>query len=123
MVRPHPDDIKKELEEQEDAYYGDETVSGSNPNPAKVTQNDTEDNIEDVTGNEPKAGVPFSLADEVDDDEMARRGRKNKDYYEEDEPESEMEKIEKVDGHQADLPGTSSQPSDDQQMISQEEEE
>ena len=67
------DEIKKELEEQEEEFYGDETVSGSSPSP------ESDDSIEKMMGDamgedaaddvsDPKEDG-FNIADEIEEDE------------------------------------------------------
>lgn len=73
------DDIAKQLQNQDDDVYGDETPSGTNPRPGNLTA-DTESIMQQVTGNDPtqvsSSGKPQidTLADEVNKDERARRG-------------------------------------------------
>lgn len=66
------DDIKEELEKEEDEVYGDETAVGSAPDPEKV--GDTEELVKEVTGNEPEEGKPYSIAEEVEKDEKEEEG-------------------------------------------------
>ena len=72
MTKQDIEDVKKEIKENEDRFYGEETISGSSPRP------DSDDNVaealEDVIGNPPKRGKAFSLAEEVEKDEEERRG-------------------------------------------------
>lgn len=78
-----PDELKKKLEEQED-FYGDDdesSISGSAPDPEKVTARDTEGNLEDVIGNEPDEDEDgFHLADEVMEDERDIQDKPINDY-------------------------------------------
>jgi hypothetical protein len=50
----------------------EESFAGSAPDPE--ADDDTHEMVEDVIGNEPVPGKPFSLADEVEKDENERRG-------------------------------------------------
>lgn len=88
MARQSPDDIQKEVEEQEEEVYGTGTAGSSDPDPDIVTRDDSEEKLEDAVGNEIDNTKPFSLADEVEKDEKARRSKPI-------EPETEMEKVEK----------------------------
>lgn len=69
------DKIKEEVQEEKDAFYGDETLGSGSPRPD--VDDDTAEAVEAVVGNEPKQGEPFSIADEVKKDEDARRGKRN----------------------------------------------
>ena len=71
MVKPSRDDIKKQIEEEDKRVYGETTISGSMPDPE--SDDDIKDAVKDITGEEPKDGVPFSIAEEVKKDEAARR--------------------------------------------------
>ncbi len=72
MTKQDIDDIKKELREDEDRFYGEETVSGSSPRPE--SDDDVKEMVKEVIGNPPEEGKPFSIAEEVKKDEKARRG-------------------------------------------------
>lgn len=76
MTKPDPDDVKRQIQKQDDDVYGDETVSGSSPRPGSDA--DTEKNLEDYVGSDVNEGVdePINTAKEVHDDERARRGGK-----------------------------------------------
>lgn len=80
------DDFNKlvDEEEKEDEVVddsGESSISGSAPDPS--SDDDIEEDVADVIGNKPKAGVPFSLADEVEKDELDRRGLTRKDIEDE----------------------------------------
>ncbi len=68
--------IAKQLQNQEDQVYGDETVSGTNPRPD--SDDDVEAMMENVTGNDPTAinanGTPNDdyIAQEVNKDKIDR---------------------------------------------------
>ena len=77
MVKQKPDEIEEQLNKQEDEVYGTGYVDGD---PDKF--DDTEDMVEDVTGNAPSGNYDgeeedeedeggFSIADEVEKDEKA----------------------------------------------------
>lgn len=51
---------------------GQDSVSGSNP--ATTSDDDVGEAVEQVIGNKPVPGEPFSLADEIEKDELDRRG-------------------------------------------------
>ena len=89
MARQKPKDIEKELKKQDDEVYGEETVSGSSPRPA--SDDDTTDNLKDVIGNEPKNDKPFTIAEEIEADELDRRGKTSSDDASEEEQEAEEE--------------------------------
>ncbi len=71
MVKQDIDEVKKEIRENEDRFYGEETVSGSSPRPD--SDDDVAEMIKEVIGNSPEEGKPFSIAEEVKKDEKARR--------------------------------------------------
>jgi hypothetical protein len=64
------DDIKKELQREEDEVYGDETISGSSPRPS--SDDDVEQGMENVTGQEPARDE--TIADAVNEEEEERHG-------------------------------------------------
>lgn len=66
MARQKPEEIKKELQKQEDEVYGDETWGGSNPRPS--SDDDVEEELKEVTGDEPIEGEPYSISDAVNED-------------------------------------------------------
>jgi hypothetical protein len=86
MVRQHPDDIQKEVDEQEDEFYGEGTVSGSAPDPEKVLRDDTAGMVENVVGNDPddEGEDGFNLGTEVNDDEQAIEDKPIDDYMSDD---------------------------------------
>lgn len=67
MAKQNPDDIRRELEEQDDEFYGDETVSGSNPDP------DSDDSVSemmtDTVGDDFDETEDLDIAEEVKEDE------------------------------------------------------
>ena len=76
MNNDFDDKLPEDLESEDDAS-GESSVSGSAPDPD--SDDDTAAELADVIGNEPEPGKPFSLADEVEKDEMERRGIDPKD--------------------------------------------
>jgi len=71
MVKAKAKDIKKQIQQQDKDVYGDTTISGSSPDPE--SDDDVEKVVEEVTGEKPKQGEEFSISDEVEKDEKARR--------------------------------------------------
>lgn len=68
------------------AQQGEEEASGSAP--GVTSDDDVGEMVEEVTGEEPEPGKPFSIAEEVEKDEKARRGMPPKPAEtEEEEPE------------------------------------
>ena len=90
MARQHPDDIQKEVDEQEDEFYGEGTVSGSAPDPEKVLSDDTAGMVKNVVGNDPddEGESGFNLGDEVNDDEHAIEDKPIDDYTSDDSDDS-----------------------------------
>jgi hypothetical protein len=75
MARPTPDEVQKEIKQAEDDFYGDETYAGSNPS-GEVKNSD--EMLEDVIGNKPDEDEAFSIADEVNGDELSLLGSSKK---------------------------------------------
>ncbi len=65
MVKAKLKDIKKELDEEEKQNYGDETESGSSPDTEAIQNEDVDELVKDVTGQNPQKNI----ADEVNDAE------------------------------------------------------
>ena len=65
------DDIKKQIKKQDNENYGEETISGSSHDPE--SDDDTAKALEEAVGTDIKQGQEFSLKDEVEKDERARR--------------------------------------------------
>lgn len=61
--------IKEELKKEDEEFYGDTSISGEMPDPE--SDDDTEKNIANALGNQPKQ--PFDLGDEVAKDEEDQR--------------------------------------------------
>ena len=80
------DDVKKQLKKQDDEFYGDQTVSGSAPDPE--SDDSVEDIIEEVMGEDASAKIMdpdddgFSLADEITEDEKSLFGASEDDLEE-----------------------------------------
>jgi len=71
MVKAKAKDIKKQVQSEDKAVYGEEAMGGSSPSP------DSDDDIgemyKEIIGHEPKKGE--SIADEVEEAERFRRGQ------------------------------------------------
>jgi hypothetical protein len=68
MVKIHPDEIKRKLDEQEDEFDGTNILDGSDPD--KI--GNPSERLEKMIGNEPdpqKKG--FSIAEAIEEDEAA----------------------------------------------------
>lgn len=77
---------------EEKPQSDDETLGGSAQD--LETDDDTEEMLEDVIGNKPEPGEPFSIAEEVEKDEKSRRLLNNEEQDKlagEDESEEEDE--------------------------------
>lgn len=73
MVRVNPQKLAEELKKQNKVYGdGEDQLGGSAPDPD--VDDDVEESLEGVIGNQPYPGS-FSLSDEVDEDETARRSK------------------------------------------------
>ncbi len=69
------DDIKKQLEEDQDRFYGDQTVSGHSPD--TESDDSIEEMVGDVMGEDAARKVEskkegFNIADEIEGDELAQ---------------------------------------------------
>ncbi len=62
-------DIKKQIQEQDKVNYGDETESGSSPDNEQIQEEDTEELLEDVIGNNPSSSKGFNIGEEINSDE------------------------------------------------------
>lgn len=71
MVKPKWSYLKKLIKKQDDDTYGENTISGSSPDPE--SDDDVSENLEKVVGTKLKRGDEFNLADEVEKDEKDRR--------------------------------------------------
>lgn len=93
MPKPTQDQIDEELKKQDDEVYGTDYTDGGEK------FHDTEEMVKEVIGEEPEDGKPFSVADAVEEDEEAiEDGADNVGYpgdVDEDDVESELEKLEK----------------------------
>lgn len=100
MPKPTQDQIDEELQKQEDEVYGTDYTDGGEK------FHDTEEMIEEVTGDEPIEGKPFSIAEAVEEDEEAiEAGADNLNDPNEDAdevPESGLEKIERKEKYKED---------------------
>lgn len=100
MPKPRPDEIEKELEEQDDQVYGTSYTDGEHDK-----FGDTEEMIKEVTGDDPDEEQDgFSIAEEVEKDEEAIEGGADTPGYplEDEDLESEMDKIERKEKYKED---------------------
>jgi len=67
MVREDPTKIAKQVAQQDDDFYGDETAAGTNPDPE--SDDDVDEMMEEEIGNVPESSDPLDIATEVDHDE------------------------------------------------------
>jgi hypothetical protein len=67
MAKTQTEEIKKQIEKQNEEVYGDESVSGSSPDPEVVQEETTSEMVKDVIGNRPKKD--FNLGEEINKDE------------------------------------------------------
>ena len=76
MAKQDPDDVKREIDEQEDEFSGEETSSGSSTEPGAAA--DTQKIYEEFVGSDSNEGKdePVDTSKEVHDDEISRRGGK-----------------------------------------------
>lgn len=85
MPKPKPEEIDEKVKKQNDEFYGEETVGGSNQ--GLETDDDTEEAVEKVIGNKPGGNEEFEIAEEVDKDEKDIAGippkKKKKKYPQE----------------------------------------
>ncbi len=70
MARQNADDVKKEVEEQKEEFYGDDS-GGEAVDVDKKMKEAFGDDVEDKM----KRHEPFTIAKEVKDDEDKRRGK------------------------------------------------
>ena len=70
MARQSADDVKKEVEEQQEEFYGEDTGGESVDVDKKMKDAFGEDVQEKIDKHE-----PFTIAKEVEDDEKKRRGK------------------------------------------------
>ncbi len=68
MAKQKIDEVKKEIEEQKDEFYGEEAVGGSEM--GLETDDDTKEMIEEVTGDEPEEEKPYSIAEDLQGDDL-----------------------------------------------------
>ena len=71
MVKPKASDLKKQIKKQDEEVYGEETMSGSSPDPE--SDDDVAETLEKTVGTDLKRGDEFNLEKEVERDEKARR--------------------------------------------------
>jgi len=70
MARQSADDVKKEVEEQQEEFYGEDTGGESVDVDKKMKDAFGEDVQEKIDKHE-----PFTIGKEVEDDEKTRRGK------------------------------------------------
>ena len=70
MARQSADDVKKEVEEQEEEVYGEET-GGDAVDVDKKMKDAFGDDVQEKIDNR----EPFTISKEVEDDEKKRRGK------------------------------------------------
>lgn len=78
MVRIPPDQVQKEVDQEEDINYGTGYTDGDHEK-----FEDTGEMVKEVTGNEPEEGEPFEIAEEIKADEEDRVSGKPEDKEEE----------------------------------------
>lgn len=71
MVKPKRSDLKKLIKKQDDDTYGENTMSGSSPDPE--SDDDVSETLEKTVGTKLKRGDEFSLVEEIAKDEKDRR--------------------------------------------------
>ena len=67
-------DIKKQVKQQDQDNYGEETISGSSPDPE--SDDDVAEVLKQTLGADLKRGDEFNLAEKVEKDEKARRTKR-----------------------------------------------
>ena len=76
MTRQKADDVKKEVEEQKDEFYGEGTASGSSSGGEAV---DVDKVMTDAFGDDVEEKIekhnPFVISEEISSDEDKRRGK------------------------------------------------
>lgn len=99
MAKPRPDEVDEELQKQDDEVYGTDYTDGGEK------FHDTEDMVKEVTGDDPDEEQDgFSIAEEVEKDEEAVEDGADTPGYplDDEEPESDLEKIEKKEKYKED---------------------
>lgn len=75
MTKQKTEDVQNEIEEQQDEFYGEGTVSGSAPD-LDSGENVIDKSLEDTLGKDALEKAdrhePFSVADQVENDEEDR---------------------------------------------------
>lgn len=102
MVKPSADDIKKQVEEQDDEVYGEGSVVGHAPDP------DSDDDIgkirEEFLGEELKSTEELNLASEIVADEKSRHTKP-------DSVDDDAEAVAEIDSNDEDGDGDSTDDS------------
>lgn len=78
MGRVPPNKLDEEVKQQENEVYGTDYVDSG-----EGVYDDTEEMVKDVIGNEPEDDEPFSIAQEVEDDEKELRSLNDDDEEDE----------------------------------------
>lgn len=71
MAKTKLNDIKKQVKQQDEDNYGEETMSGSSPDPE--SDDNVAETLEKTVGTDLKSGDEFNLEQEVKKDERDRR--------------------------------------------------
>ena len=83
MARPKPEDLEEEFKKQDSEVY----------EPELTGEDDTVDILEDVIGNEPEDDKPFTIAEEVEKDELEHHEKPINDYSDEEESEETPQEL------------------------------
>jgi len=78
MARQKPDEVEEELQKDEDRFYGDQTVSGTSTHPD--SDDDVEEMMSDVVGEDFDENEEVGLAEEIQEDEEDLRGKPIENY-------------------------------------------
>lgn len=87
MARQKPDDVIKELKNQDDENYGDETISGTNPVSGEAP--DVDDMMDDVVGEDHDEEEELDIAEEIEGDEEEIKSGEINDYQDDEDEASE----------------------------------
>lgn len=87
MARQKPDDVIKELKNQDDENYGDETISGTSPVSGEAP--DVDDMMDDVIGEDHDEEEELDIAEEIEGDEEEIKSGEINDYQDDEDEASE----------------------------------
>lgn len=87
MARQKPDDVIKELKNQDDENYGDETISGTSPVSGEAP--DVDDMMDDVVGEDHDEEEELDIAEEIEGDEEEIKSGEINDYQDDEDEASE----------------------------------